>query len=1031
MRGIFGKTGALAYLGFFHIASFAIVSNVAYLAQASSHQGLNHQMLNHQTFNQWCLQRSELPEATAHTIQVLLREAQTDNCEEADAFLSQQTRLDLSDRRLSDLRPLAFFPQTQTLILANNQITDITPLGTLSQLQTLMIGNNQVQDLSGLSSLRQLETLFANDNQIADLDAIAMLPNLKQLFVSNNQLRQVPDLSRLTHLDLGTNQIDDVTQLSTFSQLIELTLQDNAITDISALSSLRNLDILDIRDNPLNSKACPVLPITTCTFSDGAESIYQDAQQRRGEGQYLAAQKLFSAAAQVYKEEGDRALQLNALTNMGQIYDDLGEYANALDTYEKALCIATLGRNRLDLTEQCDTGKTQPDSPMSSRQASPDPEGEAIVLARLGINRLRIGQYEKATDQIERALDIASSFDSIAERDGRRLDESFKAPIFDGLALAYAKQGQYAPSLKAAKLSLGHYRNAVVLNDRTRGEAIALNRVGQAYLNLGNLKKAKIYFDKALDRTQTSNNVSGQALSLDSLGDYFARLGQPEKALDVYQQARRLWQKTKLAAETGKNLNAIGRLQLELGEAIAAVASLEAAVNIWETLRSEQLTDQDKISLADIQSQTYQLLQQAQVKRGHAEAALEISEKGRARAFAQLLAHRLSLRGKHPPAASIDPPDIKTIKRIAREQNVTLVEYAIIDNALDRELYIWVIPPSGQITLRVESLEALQSLHNVSLYELIKEYRKEIEADILPPDREPDRLLYQLLIEPIVDLLPIDDPQQPVMIIPQRELFLVPFAALPETSLRTSPTLIDRHPLMFAPAISLLNIAPATDHSLAIGNSPALVIGNPTMPIPPNSDRPLSALQHAQTEAERVAMPLGSGVTDVLIGDAATEAAVRSKIETVNIAHFATHGLLDDFGTDLPGAIALAPTEDDAGFLTTPEIMDLSLAAQLVVLSACKTGGGTITGDGVVGLSRSFLTAGVDNVVVSLWDVNDGSTGDFMPAFYTKLDQGQSPAIALQQTMIQARNGLARDPSQWAAFSLFGQPSVAHRSQNF
>jgi CHAT domain-containing protein len=83
-------------------------------------------------------------------------------------------------------------------------------------------------------------------------------------------------------------------------------------------------------------------------------------------------------------------------------------------------------------------------------------------------------------------------------------------------------------------------------------------------------------------------------------------------------------------------------------------------------------------------------------------------------------------------------------------------------------------------------------------------------------------------------------------------------------------------------------------------------------------------------------------------------------MQKAKIIHLATHGLLDDFkGQGVPGAIALAPSGNDKGLLTSSEIFDLKLNAELVVLSACDTGRGTITGDGVIGLSRSLITAGV------------------------------------------------------------------------
>ena len=106
--------------------------------------------------------------------------------------------------------------------------------------------------------------------------------------------------------------------------------------------------------------------------------------------------------------------------------------------------------------------------------------------------------------------------------------------------------------------------------------------------------------------------------------------------------------------------------------------------------------------------------------------------------------------------------------------------------------------------------------------------------------------------------------------------------------------------------------------------------------------------------------------------------------------------------------------------LSAEEILDLKLNAELVVLSACNTGRGEITGDGVIGLSRSLIIAGVPSVIVSLWSVPDAPTASLMSEFYRnqerQLDKAQSLRQAMLITMRQHPN-----PINWAAFTLIGQ----------
>ena len=146
------------------------------------------------------------------------------------------------------------------------------------------------------------------------------------------------------------------------------------------------------------------------------------------------------------------------------------------------------------------------------------------------------------------------------------------------------------------------------------------------------------------------------------------------------------------------------------------------------------------------------------------------------------------------------------------------------------------------------------------------------------------------------------------------------------------------------------------------------------------------------------------------------------------VIHLATHGLLEygipseSFVRDLPGAIALAPSDTDDGLLTSAEIYGMKLKAELVVLSACDTGRGTLTSDGVIGLSRSLISAGVPSVIVSLWAVPDAPTADLMSEFYRQWQQTPDKAQALRQAMLAImQTPTHSNPRDWAAFTLIGE----------
>ena len=279
------------------------------------------------------------------------------------------------------------------------------------------------------------------------------------------------------------------------------------------------------------------------------------------------------------------------------------------------------------------------------------------------------------------------------------------------------------------------------------------------------------------------------------------------------------------------------------------------------------------------------------------------------------------------------------------------------------------------------------------------------------------RELYKVLIQPIEELLPTETNAH-VTFIPQKSLFLLPFPALQDAE---GKYLIEKHTILTAPSIQALDFIRHQQRVKELG-SEVLIVGNPTMPKmiqeigqPPQQLRPLPGSEQEAIEIARLLK------TKVLTGDEATKSAILQKMPKARIIHLATHGLLDDFkGKSIPGALALAPYGEDEGILTTEDILSLELNAELLVLSACDTGRGRITGDGVVGLSRSFISAGASSIVVSLWAVSDAPTAFLMKAFYQNLKNNLDKAQALRQAMLMTMKQNP-NPRAWAAFTLIGE----------
>ena len=748
--------------------------------------------------------------------------------------------------------------------------------------------------------------------------------------------------------------------------------------------------------------------------------------------QYSDALEAYQQAWAIAKEIDDRLEQGNSLNNIGRVYQFLDRYPEALESYQQALDVFR------DLGER---------------------KWEGGVLGNLGGLYRLLGQYTQALDSYKQALEIYRSL-------GARWEEN---SIFINIGNIYDELGQYSQALEYYQQALEISKD---LDDRFQEALVLMNR-GITYNNKGQYLQALESLEQSLTIFKQIGRRREEGAALNSLGNAHRFLGQHSQALDIFKQALDIAISIDNRGLEGTILNNIGMTFLQANQFLEAENNLEDAIKVLESLRYE-LSNEQKVSIFDRQSNTYLLLQQVLIAQNKTDKALEISERGRARALVDLLRPGSSTGSETPPP--LEYPSLAQIQQIARQQNATLVEYSIVFN---EQLYIYVVQPTGEIEFRAVDLP-----EDISLAELVDNGRdciihkrqcrgnrdrtlptvgdlvefnddqfeepwQVVEVDVRQGtlkvklegfEGEPiersitdvaaivnafnrPRLqqLHQLLIQPIADLLPEDENER-VIFIPHQQLFLVPFPALQDED---GDYLIEKHTLLTAPSIDVLGLTRKQRQNLPDSVRGALVVGNPTMPIVRTrvGEQPeqLSDLPHAETEALEIARLLG---TQAFTGNRATKAAILPKLSQARWIHLATHGLLDDFkGLGVPGAIALGPSgtgELNDGLLSAGELLQMDLNAELVVLSACKTGQGDITSDGVIGLSRSLVAAGVPSIVVSLWSVPDAPTAELMMRFYQYLDGTDDKAQALRQAMLDTM-AEHPNPRNWAAFTLIGE----------
>ena len=735
-------------------------------------------------------------------------------------------------------------------------------------------------------------------------------------------------------------------------------------------------------------------------------------------GQFNESKALYDKALVIYRETGNRPGEITTLNNLGVFQSTIGDYPKALISLDTALKgSVALGQKRVIAMTYSNLAQLNNDQGLYAKgldyyqksldiQKAIGSRGDEVgTLISFGISYGLLGRSAKGETYCNQALDLAKSMNT----------RGTEATALSCLAKLRVDAGQFVESQELLDRAL--VSNRTVGNRRS--EVILLRTQAKLNRRTNRLPQALRSLTDALKIASELGIKPEEATLLSDLGELQIAMGQP--ATTTLQQAIQLSETLGDRVTQGKALTALGASQLS--QPTIAQSSLESAIKIWESMRPG-LADNDKVSLFESQEKTYHLLEQSLIAQQKNELALEVSERGRARAFIELLASKTNTSNTALP--TFEAPTISEIKSIAAAEKATIVQYSVVSN---QELYIWVIKPNGQVKFAVSRLTtpitelvienrdmmgvrgrkgSIASQTTTIAAPNTNQARNQASNDqVIDPSL---RSLHQVLIEPIASELPSDENSR-IIFVPHNAIFMVPFNALLNS---TGKALIDRHTITTAPSIQ--SLALTRKLRKPVGTTIPLIVGNPKMPL--YEGTPLPALPGAETEAQAIATLFN---TKALIGIDASKSVVLDRMKTATTIHLATHGLLDTLRGEVPGAIALTPSAGNDGFLTASEILDLKLNADLVVLSACSTGRGDITGDGVIGLSRSLFVAGVPSVLVSLWNVRDQSTALLMTEFYKNYQTRKlAKSIALRQAMLTTRQQYPQ-AADWAAFNLVGE----------
>jgi CHAT domain-containing protein len=331
-----------------------------------------------------------------------------------------------------------------------------------------------------------------------------------------------------------------------------------------------------------------------------------------------------------------------------------------------------------------------------------------------------------------------------------------------------------------------------------------------------------------------------------------------------------------------------------------------------------------------------------------------------------------------------------------------LVEYVVGDE----RVMIFVMRPGKLAAVVTE-------LRHIDLFAKVNLVRELIQDPEINNWWAPAASLSDSLIRPL---------QQKELLVGVNHLYLVPhgilnylpFALLPISSVIDERVVMEQYSLTYLPAAVTLVREPQNNNTV-----PSLLA------LAPAKTRLRYALEEARSITE-----LYQPDSRLLSGAEATETAFKEQAGLFRVLHLSTHGYFN-VNNPLLSGLELEPDSDNDGYLEVHEILDLSLDADLVTLSACETGMGSgyfneiPAGDEFVGLTRAFLLAGSQSVLATLWEVDDRSTVEIMEGFYKGLGQASrsnGQAVALIRVQRELRNSTKyKHPFYWAPFVLVGQ----------
>ena len=773
-----------------------------------------------------------------------------------------------------------------------------------------------------------------------------------------------------------------------------------------------------------------------------------------------AARVNYQQALELFRSNKYGREEANVLDNLGILHAFLGDARQAIDYFQQALVL----RQRLDqpkgwgvtlsnlgfahtLLRENDEASKELTLALEYCKRSGDRRFEAYTLVRLGMVHVALNEPSKALEYYERALAI--------QQEPSFADERGQAITLDKIAEALKLSGEESQALKKYDQALERWK---AVKDE-QGQALSLYGIAQIERSRLNLANARDRAEEAIRIVEKlRNRVTGRQLQM----IYFA------ERHDLYA----------LAIDIRMKLYESNQSRTDL-EAAVSISEQARARNLLDLL-SEARIELNK-GWSQLNAEKYMLLQreidtltQTSLRyrsTGLKESAVIIEQRinDRIREQDRLLVPVRKANPGFSRMAQAQPLAPREIQQLLDDDTI-LLQYSLDENrshlwTITRtEIQYHALRSGSEIKLTAGKLrQALTALEPQKPGESNAQYlarRREAPGQYRRSALE----LGRMVIEPVWRHLG----ERRLIVVADGALQYIPFEALlldhsttsgESVSVSAEPVpVLSRNEVVYLPSASTLALVrrvrrPSTTKTVAVIADPVfdetdgrLNLASRRQEISSSRMAPkqkltrslrdigdtgdgsfaLPKLEYSLREANAITAVAPRGSWMKAVGFKANRATVMSPgLKQFNIVHFATHGILNDKVPELSGIVLSMVNErgqPEDGFLTLHDIYNLDLPVHLVVLSACQTGvGQSVRGEGLIGLTRGFLNAGAQSLVVSLWKVDDRASAELMERFYRHMfgKNRLPPAAALREAKLEM-NRDKYDPYFWAGFVLQG-----------